>query len=552
MVYHLRTLVIFLLKFMKGATMKKVLIPLVLIMVAILLFTGCGSKATTTTQPSSTPSIKPILETTVSATTTPAQTIKKGGTLKFLYPFSPTTTPGWPGDSKNLQKLWTCWVTFEALVKLGSDGQPIPWLATSWKWSPDSKYIDFTLRQNVKFSDGTVFNADAVKLHFDQLITDKDATTTNWEKTEKIDDYTFRLYIKSFVVSFWGSVCGFSTVIASPTVLKQGVEYAKEHPVGTGPFLFKSLVKDVQMSFVKNPNYWQAGKPYLDGIDMITVKESLTQQAKLVAGEGDLLVLQFGKINKDMADKGFNVFAQFAGTNFMEFDTKNQGSPTNDVNVRLAIDYALDKKAMTDSMGYGYQQVNYQMMPLANPGYNKNLPNREYNPAKAKELLKAAGYANGLKLHVINMTGGEAIQVFLQQYLEAVGITVETEMVDNAKFWNYLGTSWNGVIVNSNTTGVYLPAFIKSNFSAASPYNKSVALPQDLLDKCDAAVVINDTAKFKAASDEIAKIIFDQCLFVPMFSSAGADIVAKYVKDSGIMTFIDWTIWDPASCWLDK
>jgi peptide/nickel transport system substrate-binding protein len=533
--------------------MKKAFIPLVLIMVAILLITGCGSSATTTAQSSATPSIKPILETTTaSATTTPAQAIKKGGTLKFLYSFSPSTTPGWPGDSTNIQKLWTCWVTFEGLVKLGTDGQPIPWLATSWKWNSDNTYIDFTLRQNVKFSDGTVFNADAVKLDYDQLITDKDSTTTNWVKTEKIDDYTFRLYIKSFTVSFWSSLCSFSTPIVSPTVLKQGVAYAKEHPVGTGPFLFKSLEKDVQMSFVKNPNYWQAGKPYLDGIDMVTVKESLTQQAKMVAGEGDLIALQFGKVNKDMADKGFNVLAQFAGTNFLEFDTKNQGSPTNDPNVRLAIDYALDKKAMADSMGYGYEQANYQMMPLANPGYNKNLPNRSYDPAKAKELLKAAGYATGLKLHVINMTGSENIQVFLQQYLEAVGITVDTEMVDNAKFWNYLGTSWNGIVVNSNTTGVYLPAFIKSNFSPTSPYNKSVALPQDLLDKCDAAVVINDTAKFKTASDEIAKEIFDQCLFVPMFSSAGADIVAKYVKDSGIMTYIDWTIWSPDSCWLDK
>ncbi|MGZ4000774.1 MAG: hypothetical protein ACXVIY_09115 [Mucilaginibacter sp.] len=152
------------------------------------------------------------------------------------------------------------------------------------------------------------------------------------------------------------------------------------------------------------------------------------------------------------------------------------------------------------------------------------------------------------------MTGADsqALMVFLQQYLGDVGITVDTEMVDNAKFWNYLGTSWNGAIVTNFTTGVYLPAFIKSYFSPSSPYDKSVALPQDLLDKCDAAVIMNDPVKFKAASDEIAKEIWDQCQFVPIYSAAGADIVAKYVKDSGIMDFVDWSIWDPASCWLDK
>jgi peptide/nickel transport system substrate-binding protein len=542
---------------MKGVDMKKALVALTFIMVAILLVTGCGKATTSTaTTPSATPSIKPILpsSTPTATQTTTTQAVKKGGTLKFLYPFSPTSTPGWPGDTTNLQKLWTCWVVFEGLVKLGTDGQPIPWLATKWTWSPDNKYIDFTLRQGVKFSDGTVFNADAVKLDFDQLIADKDNSTTNWDHTEKIDDYTFRLYITNFTVNFWGSICNFNTVIVSPTVLKQGVDYTKEHPVGTGPFLFKSLEKDVQMSFVKNPDYWQTGKPYLDGIDMITVKESLTQQAKLQTGEGDLLVLQFGKINQDMANKGFNVLAQYAGTCFMMFDTKNPDAVTNDPNVRMAIDYALNKKAIVDAIGYGYQQVNDQLMPLENPGFNKNLSSRDYDPQKAKDLLAAAGYADGFKLHMIAMTGAdsESLMVFLQQYLGDVGITVDTEMVDNAKFWNYLGTSWNGVMVTNYTTGVYLPAFIKSSFSSASPYNKSVALPQDLLDKCDAAVVINDTAKFKVASDEIAKIIWDQCLFVPIYSAAGADIVAKYVKDSGIMDFIDWSIWDPASCWLDK
>jgi peptide/nickel transport system substrate-binding protein len=246
---------------------KKIFIFLVLVMIAVPLLSGCGSPTASTTS----------TQTATTSTTAPAastQAIKTGGTLKLLYPFSPTSTPGWPGDTTNLQKLWTCWVVFEGLVKLDPNGQPLPWLATSWKWSPDNTYIDFTLRQNVKFSDGTVFNADAVKLDFDQLITDKDSATTTWDHTEKIDDYTFRLYIKSFSVSFWSSICGFDTVIVSPTVLKQGVDYAKEHPVGTGPFLFQSLQKDVQMSFVKNPNYWQPGKPYLDGIDMITVTEA--------------------------------------------------------------------------------------------------------------------------------------------------------------------------------------------------------------------------------------------------------------------------------------
>ena len=241
--------------------MKKVFIPLAFLLILILLFTGCGKATTTTTSTSTTPSIMPPVSSattsaTPTATATPTQEIKKGGTLRYLYGLSPQSTPGWPGDTANFQKIWTCFTVFEALVKQDGGGLPIPYLATNREWAADKSSITFTLRQGVKFHDGTPFNAEAVKLDFDQLMADKNSATVNWDRWEIKDDYTITLYLKKYQTDFWASISNWACFIVSPTVLKQGVEYTKEHPVGTGPFKYESFKIDVSLTFVKNPDYW--------------------------------------------------------------------------------------------------------------------------------------------------------------------------------------------------------------------------------------------------------------------------------------------------------
>jgi peptide/nickel transport system substrate-binding protein len=533
--------------------MKKVFIPLALIMIVILLVTGCGNTSSTTTTASTTIKPPPTTgSTSTSTSTTPTVTIKKGGTLRVLYGLSPSSIPGWPGDTANFQKLWANWTVFEPLARLGADNQPIPWLATSWKWGPANAYIDFTLRQGVKFSDGTVFNADAVVLDWNQLITDKDAATTNWDTVTKVDANTVRLTLKKFTVDFWASVAGWSAFIVSPTVLAQGLPYTIEHPTGTGPFLYKSFEKDVSLKFVKNPDYWQAGKPYLDGIDMITVKEILTAKAKMEAGEGDMYVLQQGETLKYLADKGFNIDAQYGGTNFLIFDTANEGSVTNDPNIRMAIEYSINKQEMVDAMGYGYYVVNNQLAPPGNPAFVKTLPSRDYNPAKAKELLKAAGYETGLKLHFINDVNGSDAATYLKSYLEAVGITVELELIDNAKYWDYAMNGWTGILNAGYAINPILPSVLRGYFPPIGVINKSCAIPQAILDKCAAAMVETDTAKYQAMSDEIVKDLYDICFFVCIDSNAMGDALATYVKGANRNSYIDFSVWDTAETWLDK
>lgn len=546
--------------------MKKLYIALAFLLIGILILSACGgdetttttsttsSTATTTTTTTSTSTATPSGTTTITTSVTDADAEKYGGTLKIIYPYSPASTPGWPGDTTNPQKLWTCWLTFEALVKLDANGEPHPWLATDWTWGPDNMYIDFTLRDDVTFHDGTDFTADSVVAHFEQLFADLDSAMINFDGMEKTGDYSVRLYLTVYMRNFWNNLAAWSVFFTSDTQLKeQGLEYVKEHPIGTGPYLYESFEKDVDLKFVRNDNYWQPGKPYLDKIEFYTTKEALTQQAKMETGEGDVLVLQTGKILKDMQDLGFTVLTETGSSNFIMFDSANEGSLTNDAKVRQAIEYGLNKGEIAEALGYGFMTPANQIPMPQNPAYNPNLPSREFNPDKARELLAEAGYPDGLKLKLISEVSGQDFAIFFQQYMADIGIEIELELIDNAKLWNYLFTGWEGMVSASFAMGTNFPNFVRTYFPPLATFNQSVKLPDEIIEKANAAMVETDDGTFRQMSDELIQWVWDEAYWVPTVGIAMGYIFSPDVRDSDMMgVWVDFSVWSPELCWLDR
>ena len=535
--------------------MKKLTVFLAVLLIAAIGLTACGTTATTTATTPTATSSPTATATSTTPTASPSPTPQAGGTLRIIYQYSPATIPGWPGDSTNPQKLWTCWLVFEALVKLDTTGQPMPWLATNWQWAPDHSYIDFTLRQGVKFHDGTDFTAESVVTHVNQLFTDKDSATIDWDHIEKTGDYSVRLYLKTYKRNFWNNLAGWSMFFTSDTQLKdKGLDYVKTHPDGTGPFMFKDFTKDVSMSFVKNPNYWQQGKPLLDGITFTTTTETLTQEAQMQNNEGDVLTLQSsGKVLDDMKKAGFNVVTVTGAANFIMFDTANQDSLTNNKLVRQAIEYGINKQEVADTLGHGYMAPDNQIPFTGNPAFDPNLPSRDYDPAKAKDLLAQAGYPNGLTLHMISENSGQDFAVLFQQYMKAIGITIDLEMVDNAKLWNYIMQGWQGMIATGYSMGTNLPNFMLTYFPPNSPLDVSVKIPDNILAQCEAAMVETDDAKFQQDSYAISQWIYDNAFFVPTVGVAMGYIISPKVHDADFLKkFYDFTIWSPENTWLSK
>lgn len=439
------------------------------------------------------------------------------------------------------------------MVKTDGKGEPLPWLATDWEWGPDFEYITFELRQGVKFSDGTEFKSDAVKLATGFVSEAKLTNANDWDRWEVLGDYSIRLYLKEYHTDFWSTMTGINMSFFSPTAYAEhGKEWITEHPVGTGPFLFESFEKDVSLKVVRNPNYWQEGKPYLDGIETLIVKDETTRSMAIQSGEGDVTVLEAAKFLNDMKEMGFTVLAQYGGTDFVMFDTMNEGSIYNDARIRQAIEYAIDKETIADALGYGYYVANNQMPPPDNPSHNNDLPSREYNPEKSKELLAEAGYPDGFPANMITIGTSPTAQI-LQEELKAVGIDVTFESVDNAKFWDYNMKGWeNAMVYVGFAVGINYPAWLKSYFPPTGIFDASVKLPDAILNGIAPALSEQDPIKAKQMSDELIRLTWESAILVPIYSNALGNVLSPKVHDTGYFQYSDFSIWDPELVWMEK
>jgi peptide/nickel transport system substrate-binding protein len=235
------------------------------------------------------------------------------------------------------------------------------------------------------------------------------------------------------------------------------------------------------------------------------------------------------------------------------FDTMNEASIFNDVNIRMAIEHAIDKDAIVDAMGYGFMYANNQMTPPQMASFNADLPTREYNVQKAKDLLAAAGHPNGFNTTIITMGGAEKNALAIQEFLRAINIEANIELVDNPKFWDYMREGWsNAMVITDYAVQASFPAWLRAMFPPTSTIDVSVKLPDEVIAKIEPALTEPDTVKAKQLSDELIRLIWEDCSYVPINSNAMGYILAPYVKDSRIFTYFDWTIWDPENTWLDK
>ena len=194
-----------------------------------------------------------------------AQTPRRGGILKILSASGDATYLGYPPKSRKLLDYQYVSPCIETLIKFDNNLLPAPNLASSWKIADDKRSITFSLRKGVKFHDGSDFNAEAVKYNI--KLCEKHPSFSDVIGVDVLDDYTVLIKFKNITGSLWSYFSISPGEIQSPAALeKNGREWTKLNPVGTGPFLFKSFVRDVSLEYVKNPNYWQKGKPYLDGV----------------------------------------------------------------------------------------------------------------------------------------------------------------------------------------------------------------------------------------------------------------------------------------------
>ena len=340
---------------------------------------------------------------------------------------------------------------FDALVVYDEKMQLQPSLATSWEIASDGKSIRFNLRKGVKWHDGVDFtSADVVFSVMKMLkVTHPIAKQAfaNVVDVEAPDPHTaiFKLSESSPVVL---NCLSFTDAPITPKHLYDGTDFATNpyntKPVGTGAFIFKEWKRGDYIVLERNPNYWDQGKPYLDKIIFRIIPDAGARAAALETGEAQYAALSaVPLIDAVRLAKSASVTVQKAGYEYVapsymiEFNLKRK--PFQDLRVRQAFAYAIDRKKMAQTVWYGFAKPATGPLPSsAVPYYTPKVPDYAYDPKKAEALLDAAGLkrgSNGVRLSITHdyMPFGDDFKrgaEFIKQELQKVGVDVTVRSSD--------------------------------------------------------------------------------------------------------------------------
>ena len=323
----------------------------------------------------------------------------------------------------------------EGLVRIDRDGQIAPALAEKNAMTKDGKEYTFFLRKGVKFHDGKPFDAEDVKFTFTRLLDPKAGIAhpeyySDIESVQVVDSYTVKIKMKNVNSLFLFNLARPDSIIVS----KQSVDKLKTAPVGTGPFKIVEWARGNYITLAKFDDYYRKGLPYLDKVTFKFIGDPSAQIASLKAGDIDVIGYDVSPENARLLEKDPRYKVLDGNTtNKVILSTNNSRKPFTDVRVRRAMAYAIDRKAIIKGAMSGYGVPIGSHMEPGNPYHIDLLSAYPYNPEKAKQLLKEAGYPNGFDA-VIKLPDrfayarrtGEIITDMLGQ----VGIRLKIEVIE--------------------------------------------------------------------------------------------------------------------------
>ena len=445
--------------------MKKLLFIILAAVLVIGTFAiGCGEQtATTTTETAtatatetatatSTETATTTATATVTAepTTEPGPTPDHGGRLTIITTSGPQVLGGFEGGPADLGAVFPALDAVLAPSPNRDEGIGLEAsLAESYDDDIDNKKIVIKLREGVLYHDGTEMTAETVLWGVDRAIENGRWTYMDlWEGYTIVDKYTFEFHYNMYnnqLIQNWCWLFPRSQAAyeaGSGGDEEQGRIWDRENIVGTGPFKIGEYVRDDHLLWVKNQDYWQDGLPYLDEVYVRYIPDPVTAKALMEAGEGDYWMGPQVVDQIILESKGFDVVTGWVGLVMSIWpNTSDPESIWNDVRLRQAMDYALDKGAIAEALGMGRYDPLYQLAPPGEWGYRPDYAERRYDPDKARELLAEAGFPNGLTETLIlqNTPANVDACTIIQQMLGAVGIVIELDVADPGRFY---GTVW--------------------------------------------------------------------------------------------------------------
>jgi peptide/nickel transport system substrate-binding protein len=413
-------------------------------------------------------------------------------------------------------------------------------LAESWTESPDGRVYEFKLRRGLKFHNGDPVTAEDVKFSFDRY---KGAGSkefqTRVQQVEIVDPLTVRFHLKNpwpdFMTFYGTTATAAGLVVPKKYVTQVGDEGFKKHPIGAGPYKFVSHKPGVEVVLEANTGYWRK-VPYVKRFIMKSVPETTTRVAMLKNGEADIASGLDGEDAENVRrDPRLQLVAtRHASIFWIEFaDQWDPKSPWSDKRMRLAVNYALNRKAISEAACLGYCPPAGVIVPRV-MDFALQVEPPPYDPQKAKQLLAEAGYPNGFDAgEFVPIPPFFSVSEAAVNYLNAVGIRVKMRPMERAAFYaawreKKLRGLFMVAVGNSGNAATRVAEFISSKGSYA--YG---GYP-DIDDLFQQQASERDSARREALLHRIQQLTIDRVMFAPIMDLRGLIGIGPRVADHTI------------------
>lgn len=430
---------------------------------------------------------------------------KPGGILKFALLRDPT---GWdPHINQGVTTYTFMNNIYETLIRYSLKGTLEPGLAVRWETPDPATYI-LHLRRNVKFHSGNPFTAEDVKFSLERIL-DPNTTATRakefsvMQHVTVVDPYTVKITLKQPDAPFLDLLASGEALMVDKKWAQSGGNF-KQAASGTGPFKQGPFETGVRYTLVKNPDYWDQPYPYLDRIEYASIpKDEVRMQALQTASVDMTEYIPWQYIKTLEKDPNVRLFVGYDTFNIIRLNPKRP--PFDNVKVRQAFNYLIDRKEIVDLAWGGYSRpMGAGLIPEGHWAYPRELQNTwSYDPAKGKRLLAEAGVnpattklifdSTTLSVHI------DDAQIIVTQLQKAGFSQIELKTMDVPTQQKKRVSGDYQMFIDGFSLPFPDPDFYTVWFSSGGPlYAKSVGFADETLDKLlDEGRATMDQAKRK-------------------------------------------------------